>query len=92
MKLQSIAGRPVILFDLDGTLLPMDMKKFEQAYFQGLCRSLPEFQPEELIRLVWSGTGPWCRNDRFPDQPAKPSRKLFRGRAAWIISLTRSAF
>lgn len=63
MKLQSIAGRPVILFDLDGTLLPMDMKKFEQAYFQGLCRSLPEFQPEELIRLVWSGTRAMVRND-----------------------------
>ena len=26
-----------ILFDLDGTLLPMDINEFEKAYFMGLC-------------------------------------------------------
>ena len=28
-------ARSTILFDLDGTLLPMDMKEFERAYFWG---------------------------------------------------------
>ena len=32
-------GRPVVLFDLDGTLLPMEMKDFERDYFRRLCRA-----------------------------------------------------
>ena len=38
-------ARSTILFDLDGTLLPMDMKEFERAYFGGLCRAIPEMAP-----------------------------------------------
>lgn len=52
-----------IFFDLDGTLLPMDAKQFESAYFKGLCRVLPEFAPEQLIKAVWAGTKAMVKND-----------------------------
>ena len=40
-----------ILFDLDGTLLPMDMKTFERAYFQKLTEAFPEF-PRSLSKTL----------------------------------------
>lgn len=55
--------RPVILFDLDGTLLPMDYPTFEKAYFSGLCRTLREVSPELLIRGVWKGVAAMVGND-----------------------------
>ena len=57
------AARPVVLFDLDGTLLPMQMKEFEKAYFGGLCRTFSEYPPEDLIRWVWAGTKAMALND-----------------------------
>ena len=30
----------VVLFDLDGTLLPMDQEVFVKAYFTGLAKAL----------------------------------------------------
>ena len=51
-------ARSTILFDLDGTLLPMDMKEFERAYFGGLCRAIPEMAPQELIPLHLPGERP----------------------------------
>lgn len=47
-----------ILFDLDGTLLPMEQDKFVKAYFGSLARKLAPFgyNPEELIKAIWSGT------------------------------------
>lgn len=57
------AARPVVLFDLDGTLLPMDMKEFETAYFRGLCRAFSEYPPEDLVRWVWAGTKAMVLND-----------------------------
>ncbi len=46
-----------ILFDLDGTLLPMDQDSFTRLYFKGLCKALAPFgyQPEELIKGIWHG-------------------------------------
>lgn len=52
-----------VLFDLDGTLLPMDMKEFERVYFKGLCRCVPELPPEKLIQCVWAGTRAMAEND-----------------------------
>lgn len=47
-----------ILFDLDGTLLPMDMEKFTQGYFKRLvAKAAPRgYEPEKLIKSVWAGT------------------------------------
>lgn len=58
-------GYRAILFDLDGTLLPMDMETFTRAYFQELARVLAPmgFAPEPLIQAVWAGTGAMVKND-----------------------------
>ncbi|MDY3249218.1 MAG: HAD family hydrolase [Candidatus Choladocola sp.] len=63
MKFQFGKGRPVVLFDLDGTLLPMDNDKFEKVYFKGLCRSITELSPEQLIADIWAGTKAMACND-----------------------------
>ena len=47
-----------VLFDLDGTLLPMDQEQFVKTYFGLLARKLaPQgYDPEKLIQAVWVGT------------------------------------
>lgn len=46
-----------ILFDLDGTLLPMDQDEFTKVYMKTLCKamSVHGFEPEKLIGAVWNG-------------------------------------
>ena len=41
-----------VLFDLDGTLLPMDQEVFVKAYFKGLVTHLAPmgYEPEALPR------------------------------------------
>lgn len=63
MKQLAEIRRPVVLFDLDGTLLPMDYDRFEKAYFRGLCTAVPELQPDKLIAAVWAGTKAMMKND-----------------------------
>lgn len=48
----------VILFDLDGTLLPLDQDVFVKKYFSLLAKKLAPhgFEPEKLIQTVWYGT------------------------------------
>ncbi len=47
-----------ILFDLDGTLLPMDQDIFIKTYFSKLAKKLAPYgyEPEKLIKNVWNGT------------------------------------
>ncbi len=47
-----------ILFDLDGTLLPMDIPSFTKGYFKMLAKRMLPFgyEPERLVRSVWGGT------------------------------------
>ena len=54
-----------VLFDLDGTLLPMDQDVFTRAYFKLLAqRFAPEgYPPEEMIQAVWAGTAAMVKND-----------------------------
>ena len=53
-----------VLFDLDGTLLPMDQEAFTKGYFKELARSMyPLREAEELISSVWAGTKAMIRND-----------------------------
>ena len=53
-----------ILFDLDGTLLPMDMDVFIDAYFAELTKKLASlgYERNELIAGVWEGTGAMVTN------------------------------
>lgn len=55
----------VVLFDLDGTLLPMDQDVFVKAYFKGVAEKLAPFgyDPKELIDTIWSGTMEMIKND-----------------------------
>lgn len=46
-----------VLFDLDGTLLPIDMKQFEQVYFGGLIKQFDGIiDGENLVRIIWEAT------------------------------------
>ena len=47
----------VVLFDLDGTLLPMDQEVFVKAYFTGLAKALEPYgyQREKLIQGIQKG-------------------------------------
>ncbi len=54
-----------ILFDLDGTLLPMDQDAFAQAYFGGISQKAAPYgyDPADLIRTIWAGTAAMVKND-----------------------------
>lgn len=54
-----------ILFDLDGTLLPMDLNQFMKAYFGGLSKRLAPhgYEPKLLIDGIWAGTAAMVKND-----------------------------
>ncbi len=54
----------VVLFDLDGTLLPMDMGNFTKAYFGLLAKKLAPlgYEPEKLIESIWIGTAAMVKN------------------------------
>ena len=54
-----------VMFDLDGTLLPMEQEDFIKAYFGAMAKRLAphEFDPQTLIAGVWKGTEAMVRND-----------------------------
>jgi len=54
-----------ILFDLDGTLLPMDQEVFMAAYFKALAAKGAQhgYEPKQLIDTVWAGTKKMFKND-----------------------------
>lgn len=55
----------VALFDLDGTLLPMDQDVFVRAYFGGIAKKLAPYgyEPKKLIESIWTGTTSMIKND-----------------------------
>lgn len=54
-----------VLFDLDGTLLPMDQDRFIEAYFGGIAAYMAPhgYDPKTLIGAIWKGTEAMIRND-----------------------------
>ncbi len=54
-----------ILFDLDGTLLPMDQEVFVKGYFKALAAKLVPYgyEPQKLIESVWQGTYSMINNN-----------------------------
>ncbi len=51
------------LFDLDGTLLPMDMDEFTQQYFREMTKAFSDLiEPERLIKYVWAATKDMVNN------------------------------
>ena len=67
----NIMKKKVVLFDLDGTLLPMDQDQFTKIYFMALVKKLgdmglPASNEEEqraLGKAVWAGTYAMMKND-----------------------------
>lgn len=54
-----------ILFDMDGTLLPMDNDEFTRTYFGYLIRAVGHFgyNKDNLIPAMWKGVEAMVRND-----------------------------
>ena len=54
----------VIMFDLDGTLLPMDQDEFVRSYFGHLAGKIAPrgYEPKALIGAVWQGTEAMIKN------------------------------
>jgi len=52
-----------VLFDLDGTLLPMDYDEFTKAYLGLLCKQFPEYDSQALVAAIWKGTKAMIMND-----------------------------
>ncbi len=55
----------IVLFDLDGTLLPMEQEEFVKAYFGGLAKKAAPcgYNADELIKTVWAGTAAMVKNN-----------------------------
>ncbi len=54
-----------VLFDLDGTLLPMDQDEFTGGYFQLLAAKMAAYgyNPKQLVKDVWAGTEAMIKNN-----------------------------
>lgn len=54
-----------VLFDLDGTLLPMDQDLFTKTYFKllGACMVSLGYAPDSLKENIWTGTMAMMKND-----------------------------
>ena len=54
-----------ILFDMDGTLVPMDMKAFSEGYFKLLYKKLAPLgvKAEGFSKTIWTGVAAMVRND-----------------------------
>jgi len=63
-----------VLFDLDGTLLPMDQEEFIKTYFSELTKKMATHgcDPEILVKWVWSGTEAMVKNNG-----SKTNREVF---------------
>lgn len=63
-----------VLFDLDGTLLPMDQDRFIEAYFKGLVGALIPlgYDPKKAGEAVWTGTMRMIQNDG-----SRPNEEVF---------------
>lgn len=57
--------KKMVLFDLDGTLLPMDQDDFANAYFSRLANYMFPFgyDPKQIIACVWKGTKAMVQNN-----------------------------
>ncbi len=57
-------GKKTILFDLDGTLLPMDMDNFIEKYFEVLSNHFSDlFKPQHFIKVVNKATENMIKNN-----------------------------
>lgn len=57
--------RKVILFDLDGSLLPQDQELFTKAYFKEIAKKMSTYgyDSNKIISDIWLGTKNMIKND-----------------------------
>ncbi len=91
--------RNTVLMDLDGTLLLFEQEAFIKHYFHHLCAQLSEFDPDRVVRAVWTGTkammqndGSVCNRDRFWDAFAAEFGEEIRAKEAILDTFYRTAF
>lgn len=55
----------LVLFDLDGTLLPMNQDEFTKGYLKLLSNKLSPYgyAPEKLVEAIWSGVSAMVKNN-----------------------------
>ena len=61
-----------VLFDLDGTLLPMDQEAFTTGYFKLLTKKLAPhgYEPKSLVDAIWASTAAIYGSEKaLADQP-----------------------
>lgn len=65
MKEEEKKMQKIILFDLDGTLLPMDQDEFTRTYFKLLAKKMEAYgyEAKALVDAIWLGTAAMVRND-----------------------------
>lgn len=51
-----------IFFDLDGTLLPMNMKEFEETYVKALCDNFEDLNPKLIGQVLYQGIEAMYKN------------------------------
>lgn len=53
-----------VLFDLDGTLLPMDQELFAKTYFSSIAKAIAPlgYEPEAVVKGIWAGTKAMVKN------------------------------
>ena len=90
-----------VLFDLDGTLLPMEQERFIKAYFGGLCKRLAPlgYDPARLVDAIWQGTAAMVKNtgdrrneEAFWDTFASILGERIRGDAGELEAFYREDF
>ncbi|MBX5436805.1 MAG: HAD family hydrolase [Alicyclobacillaceae bacterium] len=66
-----------LLFDLDGTLLPMDLNEFLQGYFSAIIPHVRHLvAPESFVQHVWQATMDMMRNE----DPTSTNLAVFKQR------------
>lgn len=64
----------VVMFDLDGTLLPMNQDIFVKAYFGGLVKKLLPlgYEGEKLVKTIW-----YCTDAMINNNGEQSNEKVF---------------
>ena len=72
-----------ILFDMDGTLLPMDAEAFTKAYMGSLAKKFAPhgYAPEEMIVAVWRGVAAMVKTTAPASTKRCSGRRLRHGSA-----------
>lgn len=69
------------LFDLDGTLLPLDMKKFTEIYFREMGSMFEDMiEPKLLAKYIWAATREMVENIEY-----KTNEEIFMTKFSELI-------